>query len=257
MPVPVAVLGRTGRKRAIADKIVKLAPEGFDLFVEPFVGSGDVFYAMDLPPTMKAVINDLDPAVYKTHKLLKQIKSVPDPNAYEMSDTAMNAFVNKKHSAPLAQLVRLISRFSGGFNGRIAPDNEDMKLYRWPSMAKKLKRVETINQYMKNTTVLNQDYKSVIKKYDGAKTFFYLDPPYESTAGEIYNEDDINYDELASTLKSIKGKFLMSINDNKKMRNLFKDFDLTAVKVKSLSNAPGAKSIGKPTVRRELFVMNY
>ena len=253
MPVPVAVMSRSGRKRAITDKIVKLAPEGFDLYVEPFVGSGDVFYAMDLPPTMKAVINDLDTGVYKTHKLLKQIKSVPDPNAYEMSDTELNAFVNKKHSSPLAQLVRLLARFAGGFNGRVPPDNEDMKLYRWPSMAKKLKRVETINQYMKNTTVLNQDYKSVIKKYDGPRTFFYLDPPYESTAGEIYAEDDINYDDLAATLKSIKGKFLMSINDNSKMRKLFNDFDLTAVKVKTRNNQTGISS----AMRRELFVQNY
>ena len=248
-----SVLARTGRKRAIADKIISLVPNDFSLYVEAFVGSGDVYYAMDLPPTTKAVINDLDKQVYKAHKLLKQIKSVPDPYAYDMSDAELQLFVNKKQSSPIAQLVRLMSRFSGAFSGYIGSDDDDVKLYKFAKSSRKLKRVEGISNYMKNTTVLNQDYKAVIKKYDGKGTFFYLDPPYESTEGDVYDKDSIDYDELARVLKNIKGKFLLSINDDKRTRDLFNNFNLTTLNVKQISTFEGIKS----KTRKELFVQNY
>ena len=247
-----AVLSRTGRKRAIADKIISLMPNDFSLYVEPFVGSGDVYYAMDLPPTTKAVINDLDKQIYKGHKLLKQIKSVPDPYAYDMSDAELSAFANKKHSAPIAQLVRITIRLSGTFAGVVGDENKVEKIYKFAKPSRKLKRVEGISEYMKNTTVLNQDYKAVIKKYDGKGTFFYLDPPYESTAGEVYDKDSIDYDELARVLKNIKGKFLLSINDDKRTRDLFNNFNLTALKVKQQNT-----NIGASAFRKELFVQNY
>ena len=248
-----AVLTRSGRKRDIADKIVARAPSSFTTYVEPFVGSGDVYYAMDLQPGTKAVINDLDRQVYKAHKLLKKIKSIPDPYAYDMSDTELQSFVNKKQLAPIAQLVKILTRFAGGFAGRVAAESKDAKLYGFPVPSTKLKRVEGISEYMKNTAVLNQDYKTVIKRYDSPGTFFYLDPPYSSTAGEIYNKDEMNYEELANVLKGIKGKFLMSINDSAEIRKLFNSFNLTSLTVKQKrTNIPGIA----PT-RKELFIQNY
>jgi len=247
-----AVLARTGRKRSIADKIVSRAPSDFTTYVEPFVGSGDVYYAMDLQPGTKAVINDLDKQVYKAHKLLKQIKSVPDPNAYDMSDTELQEFVNKKHSSPIAQLVRIMARFSGAFIGSTGEEDKDAKIYRFPKPSTKLKRVEGISEYMKNTKVLNQDYKSVIKKYDNPNTFFYLDPPYSSTKGTMYDKDTIDYQELANILKGVKGKFLLSINDSPEIRKMFNDFDMTGLTINQKNT-----NIGSKPTRKELFIQNY
>ena len=207
---------------------------------------------MDLPPTTKAVINDLDDQVYEVHKLLKQIKTIPDPYAYDMGVKELQSFVNKKHTKPISQLVKLLTRFSGGFGGRVADENKDAKLYSFPVPSTKLKRVEGISEYMKNTTVLNQDYKTVIKRYDSPSTFFYLDPPYSSTAGTMYKEDSINYEELSNLLKSIKGKFLLSINDNSEIRKLFNGLKIKGITVKQKNNI-----IDIPATRKELFIQNY
>lgn len=66
---------------------------------------------------------------------------------------------------------------------------------------------------MKNTSVLNQDYKSVLSKYDSSNTLFYLDPPYLTEKGN-WGYNPINPDELLSVLKSIKGKFILSFENN-------------------------------------------
>ena len=62
---------------------------------------------------------------------------------------------------------------------------------------------------------------------------FYLDPPYwgcEDDYGKaMFAPKD--FDRLAAQLKGIKGRFLMSINDVPKIRELFAVFDIKQVKV--------------------------
>ena len=49
---------------------------------------------------------------------------------------------------------------------------------------------------MKNTRILNQDYKTVIKKYDNPDAFIYLDPPYSMAAdNNDYKDNDIKIED--------------------------------------------------------------
>jgi len=82
-----------------------------------------------------------------------------------------------------------------------------------------------------DTTILNKDYQSVIRQYDSPKTFFYLDPPYENSSRDIGEYKDIDLSALRDTLKELKGRFLLSINNSKTIRTLFKDFQITKLKV--------------------------
>jgi len=104
---------------------------------------------------------------------------------------------------------------------------------------------------MKNTTILKQDYKKVIHKYDSPNTFFFLDPPYENS-DSLYKDDTIDYEEMADVLNKIKGKFLLTINDSPNIRKIFKDFVIKPILVKGY----GYEGIGKKD-RKELFIMNY
>lgn len=73
---------------------------------------------------------------------------------------------------------------------------------------------------MKNTKVFNKSYETIIKKFDSPNTIFYLDPPYEESEG-LYKNPYIDYNKLATLLKNIKGKVLLSINYNKDFIKLF------------------------------------
>ena len=57
----VSPLCRVGRKKPIQDKVVRLSPKDIKIYVEPFVGTGDIFFAMSLDPEkVKSYINDKD-----------------------------------------------------------------------------------------------------------------------------------------------------------------------------------------------------
>ena len=68
------------------------------------------------------------------------------------------------------------------------------------------------------------DFKKILKKYDSEYTFFYLDPPYRNTNRSSYpvgNFTDEDYIDLFNICSNIKGKFLLSINDDVFIKSLF------------------------------------
>ena len=62
----------------------------------------------------------------------------------------------------------------------------------------------------------NKPYDQVIQRFDKPGTFFYVDPPYwdcEKDYGEgLFSKDD--FARIAALLGAVKGKFIVSLNDN-------------------------------------------
>ena len=125
------------------------------------------------------------------------------------------------------------------------------KIYKNPNIEPKLRKIPKYAEYMKNTKVLNQDYKSVIKSNDSKDTYFYLDPPYESSKG-LYTKSDFNYEELAVVLSKVKGKFVLSLNDSPNIRNIFKQFKIRGIRVEG----GNSEDIGHKT-RKEVIIKNF
>ena len=112
------------------------------------------------------------------------------------------------------------------------------------------KRLDELQDRLKGVVVLNQDYQSVIHKYDSPKMLFYLDPPYHELDGKSYSNKEIDYVGLAHLMATMKGYAVLSINDHPDIRNLFKGFRIKRVSVRYTSGKTG---VG----RKELIVMNY
>lgn len=87
--------------------------------------------------------------------------------------------------------------------------------------------IKELESRMANVVVENQDFEALIKHYDRPDTFFYADPPYFSTE-DMYAVDFgwNDHVRLRDTLKSIKGKFLLSYNDCPEIRELYEDFSV-------------------------------
>jgi len=246
---------RVGSKRPILKVLKKHFPNDYNLYVEPFVGSGDVYFRLK-KDGVDAVINDIDKKLIKNgYGILKAGYSLDGIDKYEKvrSDKEQLQFqtdlVNKTQTNPLDRLGAEIYRTCGTF-GSIA----DKKQLSPSNISSKLKKMELYKEYMKNTKLFSTDYKKIIKKYDKPNTFFFLDPPYEGS-GNLYKDNVIDYEEMRDLLKSVKGKFLLTINDSPEIRRIFSPFNMIAINVPGQTRNAGEKAWQKD--RKELIVKNY
>ncbi len=89
------------------------------------------------------------------------------------------------------------------------------------------------HQRLKNVTITNKCYKDVIKQYDAANAFIYLDPPYETGgANDVSNASGGNWygtvkpAELKKLLQSVKGKWMMSFSDHPDIKKEFGSYQI-------------------------------
>jgi DNA adenine methylase len=97
----------------------------------------------------------------------------------------------------------------------------------------------------------NLDYKDLIKRYDKPDNFFYLDPPYYKAPFYKHNLELEDFASMSELLKTISGKFMLSINDHPEIVEIFKDFIIESVNVKYTVQIKG-EHVGK-----ELIIRNY
>lgn len=87
------------------------------------------------------------------------------------------------------------------------------------------------NKYSSDVSILcfNKDYKEIINEYDNKDTFWYIDPPYLGLEHNYEDHTFLNKEdhiELYKILKNIKGKFLLSYQDKKLIRQLYNDYNI-------------------------------
>jgi DNA adenine methylase len=243
-----AFFGRVGSKRSIKEKIYRMMPKDYDKFIEPFVGGGAIYFG--LKSNKPAVINDLDSELMKNYKIMKQGVTITPAilQKYKSKGTVpeLNKILNSPASGGVPYIVKSLAKYNSTFG-----NTGEGKVYRSRDLVAKLKKVPEYTEKLKNTTILSQDYGSVIKRYDSSKAFFYLDPPYEDSQ-KLYKKGDFDFERLAKILRGIKGKFLLSLNDSSNIRNIFKGFKISGITDGGIGNS----GIGEGK-RREVIIKNY
>ena len=111
---------------------------------------------------------------------------------------------------------------------------------------------------LKDVVVEHQDCQQLILHYDRPGAFFYCDPPYHDSEHFYLNVGGFtekDHFRLRNTLKEIKGKYLLSYNDDEFVRNLY-DFKGTYfMEAKRLHNMKQRFESGAQFP--ELLIANY
>jgi DNA adenine methylase len=110
---------------------------------------------------------------------------------------------------------------------------------------------------LNKVTIENLGYEDCLRRYDGAETVFYVDPPYVGT--ERYYGGDFapaDHARLRDVLARLKGRWLASYNDCPTVRALYRGYN--AEEVRSRYSAAKVRPRGRRRAAgRELFIMNY
>ena len=206
------IISRIGGKSRMADRIISIMPE-HKIYIEPFVGGASVYFKK--PLTDVNIINDIDDYVINLYKDLKDLDAFDlELTQEDVTKEKFNEYKNKKvfennkqrlfNSLLLNQLSML------GKNTHYGVDNIETGYKRIPKFKFLRDNLDAYKTKLNNTTILNQDYKSVIQQYDDKDALIYLDPPYSDIKKSWGYKGNPEMQELINILINIKGKFIMS-----------------------------------------------
>lgn len=106
---------------------------------------------------------------------------------------------------------------------------------------------EKYQNRLNQVSIYNEDYKTLINKYDSEKTLFYFDPPWSKNSfgqsGKKCYSNFVNPIDIYNNVKDIKGKWLMSYNNDEYNLELFKDFKVEKINAIYTTRTKNSKNV--------------
>lgn len=223
------VAGYVGGKRQLARRLVALIDEvEHELYAEPFVGMGGVFFRRDRKPKAEA-INDLSRDVATFFRILQRhyepfldmlkwrLASRADFDRLMASDP--DTLTDLERAARFLQLQRL------GFGGKVAGRTLGVDS-RGPArfdVARLVPLLEAAHDRLCGVWIECLPYADFIRRYDHGRALFFVDPPYWGSehyyGRELFSRAD--FERLATVLRGLQGRFIMTVNDVPELREMF------------------------------------
>lgn len=250
----IGPLSYIGGKRRIAKQLVSLIPDHIT-YIEPFAGGAQVFFHK--PRSKVEVLNDLDGEIVN---FLRICQRHPQELArlLRWQPASRRIFEWHQHQPPelltdIERAARLFYLQKLAWSGKRTRRNFRYAVttpikYTPAALPTRLKAVA---ERLDDVQLESLPYQDILIRYDRPTTsFFYFDPPYVGVDLYQHNFSDAQFEELARQLHSLKGRFLLSINDCPKARAWFEGFHRMEITLTYTS-------LRKPGRFRELLFANY
>lgn len=213
-----------GGKHKVAHKLLKLFPD-HKCYVELFAGAANLFFAK--PKTGVEVINDVNGDIVN---LFRVIRWHPEEFINELAFITHNRqdfddFHNQPGLTDIQRAARHWFKLKTTFGGTAPSGNRTFSIGTTKGASMRISAYQTIDlahQRLDGAYIENGDFEKIVKRYDRKHTFFFCDPPYWKAAdyGVPFGWD--SQERLSRVLRSIKGKFLLTINNHPDIRKLYK-----------------------------------
>ncbi len=242
-----------GGKKLLRKEIVSRFPEdGFDRYVEVFGGAGWVLFEKE-PGKELEVFNDIDSNLINLYRCVKYHCEELQKELNWMAISREQFFDSRSQleGRGLTDIQRAarylhIIKVSFGADRRTFGTNKK-------NLSGTIDYLTLVQERLKNVVIENKDFEDLIKVYDRPRALLYLDPPYHGT--EKYYEGGFKLEDhlrLRESLGKVKGRFILSYNDDEFIRDLYKGF-----RIESISRNCGLTNKGTAGEFNELIIRNY
>lgn len=234
-PAAPYIGGKKQLARTIIGCIEKVPHE---TYAEPFIGMGGVFFRRRLKPPAE-VINDRSGDVATFFRVLQR-HYVPFVEMLRWQVTSRREFERLGRTDPstltdLERAARFLYLQRTAFGGKVAGRNFGVSPDRPGAfdVTKIVPTLEALHERLAGVIIECLDWPDFLTRYDRPGTLFFLDPPYWGSEGdygrELFGRED--FSRLATALRGLQGRFLMSINDVPAVRKTFAGFRMRSVQV--------------------------
>ena len=250
-----------GKSREI--KLFKqLYPQSFSTYIEPFVGGGAVFFDLNFSQN---IISDVHNELINFYQQIKNGKSKELFNlmsSYKNNEETYYFVRDKfipKNDVEKAFIFFYLRKtcFRGMLrynkNGKFNIPFGRYKTYNY---------VELLNpeyeKLLKNTTILNKSFESLLNEFNNENNFVFLDPPYDSIFTDYgycqFVKD--NHLKLFEIFSKTKNKCLLIIGETEFVRELYKQYIVRSYE-KNYAFKLYDGRIGKEIDNNHLIIKNY
>lgn len=248
-PVAAWQGGKRTLFRTIIERIEQIPHK---TYCEPFVGMGGIFLRRSLRPTSE-VINDHNGEIINLFRILQRhFPQFIDYLRFQVSSRKEFERLRSLDPSKLTDLERAgrflyLQRlaFGGQLHGVFGVSPTTSARF---DLTKIVPLLEDVHERLSGVMLECLGWSEFIKRYDSSETLFYLDPPYwgcEDDYGKnIFSRWD--FQKIADQMTSIKGAFLLSINDVPEIREIFSNFAIDEVRLKySIAKTNSGKISGE------------
>lgn len=243
-----------GGKKLLRKQIVNRFPEKMEKYVEVFGGAAWVLFYKD-KHAEKEVYNDINSELVNLFRMVKyHPEAVERELEYMLNSREM---YNEYYTQDIRKRTEIQRAARYFFLIKVSYGSKITSFGCTPRNVMQIRDLSEVQKRLSKVLIENKSFEQLIRAQDGEGTLFYCDPPYYKTE-KYYDTGDSEFGKeqhiiLRDILSKIKGKFVLSYNDDPFIRELYKEFHIEEVeRNNNLGNAAGGKKKYK-----ELIIMNY
>jgi DNA adenine methylase len=247
-------LSYIGGKNRLARKIISLFPD-HTTYVEPFAGGAQVFFHKN--PSKVEVLNDLDGEIVNFFRVCQwHHGELIRYLHFCLISRRWHDLLRKTNPESLTDVQRAGRFFylqKNCFGGLVLKKNYHYGVSHRPNYNPERipEIIDQTHRRLMGVQIESQPYELILKRYDRPTTLFYLDPPYWGRKLYNHNFSEEDFKELEKLLHSVKGKFILSLNDLPEARQTFQAFIIEPVSITYTAQLNPNKRYG------ELLIMNF
>jgi len=271
-----SILNYVGGKSLSAKKIVEMMPE-HNCYVEAFAGGMWVFF--EKQKAKVDVVNDINGELVNLWRILQRKpeefkeRGKYELYARELYEEYYRDFYEGKHQkmSDVERAFRFFcmlkeafgAKFGGGFGYGPARNVAE-------AFFNEFKIIDAITNRLRSVQIDNKDFEQLIKDYDRVDTLTFCDPPYIKAdvnsqyfksmgANNVIGFTLHDHQRLYNTLISLKGKFILTIDNDPFIRERYCTGDQGSRGFWWIDNTVFYSSADKDNRRHvtELIITNY
>ncbi len=254
--MPMPIIPWLGGKRRLAEHIIPRFP-AHSCYVEVFAGGAALYFLR--PPAQTEVVNDINGELVNLYRVVQNhLEEFVRQFKWALSSREVFKWTQLKAPETLTDIQRA-ARFyylqHQAFGGKVEGQSWGTATTT-PAPTVNLLRLEealsAAHIRLHGTYIERLSWQDCMKRYDRPHTLFYMDPPYWQTAGYGVEFGWGEYEAMASTMRNLKGKAIMSINDHPDVRACFAGMHMEVVPI-SYTVGGG----GNAVARNELIIFSW
>lgn len=263
----VPILKWAGGKRQMLGEIIPRMPKNYKKYIEPFFGSGALFFAV---APLNAIISDSNSEIVNLYKVLPDhVEEIIEKlKTYKNTEEEFYRVrsENPKNMNIIDAAARTIFLNKTCFNGlyRVNKKGEFNTPYGHNNRTSFYDEVEIHKaaNLLNRTTIICGDYHDVLIKYAANGDFIFLDPPYIPVSKyadfKRYTKEQFGVNDqrkLADDVKyldSIGCKVMLTNSNHPLVYELYSEFRVEVFKTRRMINKNGNNRTGE-----DVIVTNY